>query len=304
MQRICRDKLAVLFDQRLKPVASVKPGEIFIVETEDDRGGRTRTPATTTPEFLLAMRAEGWNGNPVTGPIFIEGANAGDTLAVHILHIKCDSVGQVGYWPDMFRLHEFFDGPNTTLVEVRDGLINLLPGLQLPVRPMIGTIGTAPVCEAIYTGRQGQHGGNLDIPEVTSGTTLYLPVEVSGALLGFGDCHAIQGDGELNEVEIRGEVTLRCEVIKGRRAGLRWPYLETADSWVTIAAARPLEEAAVVVLHEMIRLIIDITGLDAHSAYLLAGVAGHVRPGQIQGGLYTMRCLLRKEYMARVTRRF
>ena len=82
-----------MFDRRLEAVASVKPSETFIVETEDDRRGRRRTPVTTTPEFLLAMRSEGWGGNSVTGPIFIEGANAGDTLAVHIVHMVRDSVG-------------------------------------------------------------------------------------------------------------------------------------------------------------------------------------------------------------------
>src|SRR5580658_9201817 len=83
MLRITRDKLTPVFDRRLPPVAHAAPGEEFIIETEDSRGGRTRVPEHTTPEYLLAMRKKGYYGNPVTGPVFIEGAKPGDMLAVH-----------------------------------------------------------------------------------------------------------------------------------------------------------------------------------------------------------------------------
>src|SRR2546423_14519423 len=106
MQRITRDKITVVFDHHLPPVARVRPGEPFVVETEDSRSGRTRTPETTTPEFLTTMRRQGYYGNPVTGPIFVEGAHPGDTLAVHILEQECDSLGYMGYWPWLFHLEE------------------------------------------------------------------------------------------------------------------------------------------------------------------------------------------------------
>jgi acetamidase/formamidase len=78
---------------------------------------------------------------------------------------------------------------------------------------------------------------------------------------------------------------------------MRWPFVETAEHWVTVAAACPLEEALTLALHEMIRLVMALTGDSAHDAYLLVGVAGHARPGQVQGGLYTMRCLLPKSVL-------
>src|SRR5437762_11655002 len=96
MQRITRDKITVVFDHHLAPVATVQPGEVFVVETEDSRSGRTRTPETTTPEFLLAMRRAGYYGNPVTGPFYVAGAEPGDTLAVHILAQECDTLGYKG----------------------------------------------------------------------------------------------------------------------------------------------------------------------------------------------------------------
>ena len=145
MQRITRDKLTPVFDRRLPPVARVEPGEMFVVETEDSRGGRTRVPEHTTPEYLLAMRKRGYHGNPVTGPIFVEGAQPGDTLAVHILEQKCDTLGYMGYWPFLFHLEDFFDQPSTVLCEIRDGKVIVFDDeIEIPVRPMIGTIGVAP----------------------------------------------------------------------------------------------------------------------------------------------------------------
>ena len=159
MQRITRDQLTPVFDRRVPAVARVKSGELFWVETEDSRGGRTRVPEHTTPEYLLAMRKRGYYGNPVTGPIFVEGAEAGDTLAVRILEQKCDTLGYMGYWPFLFHLEDFFDKPATTLCEIRDGKVVFSTDIEIPVRPVIGTIGVAPAMEAVLSGGMGRHCG-------------------------------------------------------------------------------------------------------------------------------------------------
>jgi amidase len=297
MLRITRDKLAVVFDRRIAPVAQVKQGEIFVVETEDSRGGRTRTPETTTPEFLIEMRRRGYYGNPVTGPIYIEGAEPGDTLAVRIHSQECDTLGYQGFWPWLFHLEDFFDRPSTVLREIRDGKVIFSDEIQIPVRPMIGTIGTAPAVEAILSGGMGRHGGNLDTEEVCAGSTIYLPVNVEGALLALGDCHAIQGDGEVNEVEMRSVVTLSCEVTKGRSPVMTWPRIETHDTMVTVAVACPLEEALRLALRDMILWMEELTGMSKHDAYLLVGIAGHMRPGQAQVPLFSMRCLMPKQHL-------
>src|SRR5262245_9145591 len=238
MERITRDKCTVVFDRRTPPVAHVKPGETFLVETEDSRCGQTRTPETTTPEYLLAMRRRGYYNNPVTGPIYIEGAQPGDTLAVHIHAQECDTLGYQGYWPSLFHLEDFFDKPSTVLREIRDGKVIFDDEIQIPVRPCIGTIATTSAVEAILSG-MGPRGGNLDTEEVCAGSTIYLPVHVEGALLGFGDCHAIQSDGEINELEMRSVITLSCDVIKGRSAAMSWPRIETPELLVTVALASP-----------------------------------------------------------------
>ena len=232
MQRITRDKLTPVFDSRTPPVAHVAPGEIFLVETEDSRGGRTRVPEHTTPEYLLAMRKRGYHGNPVTGPIYVETAKPGDTLAVHVLDQKCDTLGYMGYWPFLFHLEDYFPQPATVLVEIRDGHVIFADDIRIPVRPVIGTIGVAPAVEAILSGSMGRHCGNVDVQEIAAGSTIHLPVYVEGALLCLGDCHAIQSDGEIGSVEMRSEVTLRCEVFEGRSPNMQWPRVrDTLPRW-------------------------------------------------------------------------
>jgi len=297
MQRITRDKLTPVFDRRTIPVAHVAQGEVFVVETEDSRGGRTRIPEHTTPEYLLAIRRQGYHGNPVTGPVFIESAQPGDTLVVHILDQKCDSLGYMGYWPFLFHLEDYFPQPATVLVEIKDGHVLFADDVRIPVRPVIGTIGVAPAVEAILSGSMGRHCGNVDVQEIAAGSTLYLPVFVEGALLCLGDCHAIQSDGEIGSVEMRSEVTLRCEVIRGRSPGMLWPRVETADSLVTIGIATPLEEAARQSLREMLGWMEELTGMSKQEAYLLAGCVGSWRPGQAQVPNYSMRCIFPKQYL-------
>jgi acetamidase/formamidase len=183
------------------------------------------------------------------------------------------------------------------LREIRDGKVIFSDEIQIPVRPMIGTIGTAPAVEAILSGGMGRHGGNLDTEEVCAGSTIYLPVNVEGALLALGDCHAIQGDGEVNEVEMRSVVTLSCEIIRGRSPVMTWPRIETNDMIVTVAVACPLEEALRLALRDMILWMEELTGMSKHDAYLLVGIAGHVRPGQAQVPLFSMRCLMPRQFL-------
>jgi amidase len=297
MERVTRDKVTPVFDRRSPPVLRVPPGEVFVVETEDSRGGRTRVPEHTTPEYLLAMRKQGYHGNPVTGPIFVETAEPGDTLAVHILDQKCDTLGYMGYWHFLFHLEDFFAQPATTLVEIRDGHVIFADDIRIPVCPIIGTIGVAPSLEAIASGKMGRHCGNVDVQEIAAGSTIFLSVYVQGALLCLGDCHAIQSDGEIGSVEMRSEITLRCEVIKNREPHAGWPRVETADSLVTIGIATPLEEAARQALREMMCWIGELTGMSKHEAYLLTGCVGAWRPGQVQVPDYSMRCIFPKKFL-------
>jgi acetamidase/formamidase len=187
------------------------------------------------------------------------------------------------------------------LREIRDGHVIITDvadeEIHIPVRPMIGTIGVATPLEAIASGGMGRHCGNVDAEEVSAGSTIYLPVFVEGALLALGDCHAIQGDGEINEVEMRSVVTLSCDVLRGRSPVMSWPRIETAEWMVTVAVGSPLEEAARLALRDMLLWMEELTGMTKHDAYMLAGIAGHARPGQIQIPAYSMRYLMAKKHL-------
>jgi acetamidase/formamidase len=294
MRRIRRDQLQAVFDRRLEPVLTVKPGEQFIVECEDARGGRTRTPETTTTEYLREMQRTGWYGNPVTGPVYVEGARPGDTLAVHIHDMTVDDLGWIPIWPHLFHFEDLIDKPETLLCDIREGFVHLPGDRRVAVRPMIGTIGTAPKMEAILSGGMGRHGGNFDAEEVRPGSTVYLPVEIDGALLSLGDCHAVQSDAELASVEMRSDVTVSCEVISGRSASSKWVRIETTDSLAAVAMGRPLEEAMWEAFRELIGWVVDLTGISVRDAYAVIGAAGQARPGQAQVGLYSMRVIAPK----------
>lgn len=296
MQRVGRENLLACFDRRIPPAATVQPGEIFVVETEDSRGGLTRTPETSTPEYLVAIRKKGYAGNPVVGPIYIESAEPGDTLAIRIHGQECDTQGYMGYWPWLFHLEDFFDKPATVIRPIHEGKFYFRDDLAIPVRPMIGTIGTTPAVDCPLSSASGRHGGNFDTPEIAVGSTVYLPVAVPGALLALGDCHALQGDGEIGSVEIRSTVTLSCDVIKGRSPGMTWPRIETDSMLVTVAFGSPLEEAANAAVRDMILWIEERSGLSKHEAYMLLGIEGHLRPGNAQVRQFSMRCLFPKKY--------
>ena len=157
--------------------------------------------------------------NGATGPIEVKGAKPGDMLTVEVLDMKVDGLGfsslwpGIGIFPDWVRHKEF--GIKTQVVEVKDGLVHWNDRLKLPVRPMIGVIGVAPVHGAVLTVDNGTHGGNLDVQEITTGNKIMLRVHHEGAHLFLGDCHAIQGDGEcvgMGAVEIAAELQVRVSL--------------------------------------------------------------------------------------------
>lgn len=300
VQRVERDRLCATFDGRLEPVARIRSGEQIVFETEDARGGQTRTPERTTPAYLREMQARGWVGNPVTGPVFVESAAIGDTLVIHVEDVACDTIGFTTNWPHLMHMADWFPDPETVLMQITDGAIEFDESIRVPVRPMIGTIGTAPAVQALSTGTSGRHGGNLDVPEIGPGCLLYLPVEVPGALLAVGDCHARQNDGETRALEMRADVTVTVTVLPGRPAGMTYPRIEQDGNLVTVGCDRPLEEALVTAVREMVLWVEQITGWDKAKCLNLIGLVGDCRPGQAIPGIgipYTMRCIMPRRYL-------
>jgi amidase len=202
--------------------------------------------------------------NPQTGPIYVEGAEPGDSLAVRIESIVPTRDFAVSV------LIPYFGGLTSTnltrtlqeplpervwiwdLVDGGDNLVNEELGVKLPWEPFLGTLAVAPDLEAITALAPGPFGGNMDVPDVKPGNTVYLPVWNSGALVYTGDCHARQGQGELCGVamEITSKVTMVFEVIKDK--AIEWPRIESDEAIMVVGSARPMEDAARIANTELI----------------------------------------------------
>ena len=183
------------------------------------------------------------------------------------------------------------------VVQVHDGFVHFNDRIRIPIRPMIGKIGTAPALECLRSSAPGVHGGNMDCPELTVGHTIYLPVNVQGGLLAVGDVHAVMGDAEIcgTGVEIRARLTLTIDLRRGRPRAMTWPRIETPEEIITVAAATPVDEALYLAAKEMVLWLEEEHGFDRAEAYLLLGLAGHGR----LGNWFSAYCVLPKAYLPR-----
>src|SRR6202035_352436 len=178
--------------------------------------------------------------DPLTGPIFVSGAEIGDALAVHIEAIELVGDPVIGPYRGSSPLD--WHALPVDILKVQDGQL-LVGRLSLQLRPVLGCIAVAPASEPTPSTSVGDHGGNLDTRHIAPGATVLLPVFEHGAGLVLGDCHALQGDGEVTGTppETDAEVTIRVDVVKGLT--LRRPRVLTADRFMTLASAATLEQA-------------------------------------------------------------
>lgn len=219
-------------------------------------------------------------GNPATGPLYVRGAEQGDVLRVEIKAIDIAAEGSMCAHTGA-GVYEI-NGCHCRKFPVEDGKVIFDKEINIPIKPMIGVIGTAPSSEVISTHVPGEHGGNLDIKDIGVGTLLYLPVNVPGALLSIGDLHALQGDGEtlICALEMSGEVTVKVNVLKNRQ-DIPTPFIVTKSHYITTAADPSLDNCSVIAAQKMHRFIQQHSNLtDAQSGMLLS-LAGNLRISQI-----------------------
>jgi amidase len=307
--QVVPEDYSYVFNPYREPVARVEPGQRVVIHTEDAFESRINTAddlpsrALATAKFL----------NPQTGPVYVEGAEPGDSLAVHMESIEPKRDYAVSCYVPYFggltsttftrtlqealpekvyvwNLHE--DG-GSRYVE------NDETGVRLPWEPFVGTIAVAPDLEAISALSPGPFGGNMDVPDVKPGNTVYLPVWNEGALFYTGDCHARQGQGELCGValEITSEVTVSFEVIKG--GGIEWPRIESEDKLMTVGSARPMEDAARIAYAELVGWLEDEHGFSQLDAYQLLTQAGGLYVGNMVDTTYSLVASVDKRYLVR-----
>ena len=213
-----------LFDRALPPVLTVQPGAEVIFETLDPCCGEVRSL-----EQLIEFRKKPPRlGDPLTGPVFIQGAMPGQTLTVDILRIDLDSDGFQLIGPNRAIIRD--EVPDSTVYAFRavDGRLLFPNGMDVPAEPMIGAFGTAPA--GAPTSCPNLLGGNIDCPYVRMGARLHIPVEVEGALFSLGDIHGRQGDGEVvGAPEIGARVTVRLGLLPNQQA--EGFMIEDAEEW-------------------------------------------------------------------------
>ena len=259
------------------PAIYVNPGETISVETQDTFNG------------LVKKQGDHRNikkkpyGNPQSGPIYINGADKGDTLAVHIQKIDA-RIGQAVHDMSWGRngMAEFLgtDVPRATRIcPVKDGKVWWSPRVGLPYSPMIGTIGTAPAIGVPTTGPAGPYGGNMDLKEVSEGNTLYLPISVPGALLHLGDVHAAQGDGEVcgTALEMPATVTIKIDLIKNKT--IERPRIKSRDHIMCIATGNPMERSVARAYSDLFIWMEEDFGVDRWDAYSLCTQVGEISVG-------------------------
>jgi amidase len=275
--RVNRDQLTYAFDKAIPPVARIRSGETLTLETHDTSSGRIHR-AEDLPEFIRVR--DPLKVNPAAGPIFVEGAEPGDALAVTILAIRLAEYGFVRTLTGFGVLREGIDPRAIVMVRTEGDDLVFAGKLRFKGRPMVGVLGTAPAEGTVYTAHPGPQGSNMDFNAATVGATVHLPVHVPGALLAIGDLHAAMGDGEVGGtgIEIAGEVTVRVELVKG--AAPKRPWLETTGAWITTGQGATLEAAVEEAVEGLVALLQDRFDLDRTEAFLLVSARGDVHIGQ------------------------
>jgi amidase len=279
-QHIPKEKHRFSFSKSDEPAIVVSPGDEIVFETLDSWAGDLERPEDIASVYHPIERA-----NPATGPVFVRGAIPGDTLVVDILAITLLAPIISKIVPRGGLLAGEVTSPYCRFLSMEHGWLSFPGGIRLPIRPMIGVIGTAPAGNPMPNLWPGGHGGNMDHNDVRIGARVYLPVAVPGALLAIGDVHASMGDAEASGagLDCPSEVTARVTIARG----LRWPrpFIETQEAWITCASAASLQEAVRIATRDMVDFLSTRLHISREDAFLLASAAGDVRIGQADGGL-------------------
>ena len=264
-----------------EPVMEVAPGTALRLWTEDAFAGRVTSPSDKPSQVLNPKEL-----NPQTGPFYVTGAQPGDTLALHVVSLEPArdwaasttiplfgaltgtdrTAGLQAPLPELTWIYRVDTAASTATFTAHESDFSL----EVPLAPMLGTVGVAPALREVRTTLVPDYfGGNMDTPELRAGTTVYLGVNVDGAVFSVGDGHYRQGEGETCGTALEGamNVTLIVDLIKGHAPA--WPRLEHDDALLTVGSARPLEDAWRCSQVEMVRWLRELYGLGPMDAYQL-----------------------------------
>ena len=279
------------WDHAIPPVRTVAPGTTLELECIDSSGGQFSFDSTVADVTALDFSRI----NPLTGPIFIDGAEPNDAIKITVEGFKPSGFGWTANIPGFGLLADQFEDPALHLWKYDPD--TLAPSLfskyaKVPLKPFAGTIGLAPAEAGVHSVVPPRRvGGNLDIRDLAAGTTLYLPVEVTGGLFSIGDTHAAQGDGEVcgTAIESPMNATVTLDLIKNARLetpqfttpGPVTRHLDEKGYECTTGIGTDLMEGTRDALRRMIDLLCKTRGMSAVDAYMLCSVCGDLRISEI-----------------------
>ena len=290
------------------PVAHLKAGIILEANSLDCFGNAIKKPG----DPLSLVKGD----NPLTGPFFIDGAEPGDTLVIHILDLQVDgnqgigafapgfgALNQTNYTPmlhaplpEKIWFYPIDHASNTATFQALDSNYKV----KIPLHPFLGCIGVAPAGgEARSSIVPAEFGGNMDAPEASAGNTVYLSVNVSGALFYFGDGHAAMGDGEIagTAIEVPMKARLQFDVVKGKHTN--WPRFENEKEIMAAGAYRPLDDALRIAYTELVAWIHADYGLSELDAYELLSEVGKLHVTEMVDPNYVVIASIEKKYLPR-----
>ena len=296
MQRFLARDATYSYSPDHAPIGRVAPAEVFQVEAVEGFSNYFRSASDFTSERYAQAEAVKW---AVTGPIAVEGARAGDAVAVTIHSVEITTPGVVVYgsyrdedplaWWDEETACEVFPVSGTSL--------RFDQRTTLETRPLIGCLAVRPEGQAVHAKLQGRYGGNLDCREIRAGATLVLPVFHEGAGLYFGDCKALMGDSEIVGPPEVGALVTASATVSERPQSMRWPRLETSTSISTLVSGRPLEWSARQAFRELLEWVCEDFELPRPKAALLLAMVAHAGICQISNTDYTAYCTMPRDVL-------
>ena len=285
------------YDAKTPPVLRIRPGDSVEIQTliasNPERfasagiGADQIEPAFRDIEREVKERGPG--PHILTGPVFIEGAEPGDTLEVRIQQIRLAIPYAINaFLPGRGFLPDDFPYARTKVIPLDEKrmVAHFADGIEIPIRPFFGSMGVAPpeVSGRISSGPPWIHAGNLDDKDLIAGTTLFIPVHARGALFEVGDGHAGQGNGEVDLSAMETSLIGTFQFIVRKDLHLRWPRAETPTQFITMGLNTDLTEATKMAVREMIDFLVQQKHLSRDDAYMLASVAANLEITEVVDG--------------------
>jgi len=267
------------FSRTIPPVLTIESGDVVEISTEEATDGQLTLESDTSDLMNLSFDPI----HPLTGPVYVNGAEPGDALAVTLHKIEIGEWGWTAILPGFGFLSDEFTEPYLKTFELAGkNNVRFADGINIPLRPFAGVLGVAPDTDSLLsTIPPRANGGNMDDPNMVEGTTVYLPVFVEGGLFSIGDAHAAQGLGEVCGTAIEAPMKFLVEIELIKNSTLKEPQYENEEVYAVTAFATTIDGAAKKATRYMIDHLVENYELTPNDAYMLCSLAGDLKIAEV-----------------------